>query len=67
MVEKRRCLFTKYSFEIGVLTLPAHMVILAGGIMFLDSPIGQVASIAGLAGTATAIISLLDGAKEITF
>ena len=67
MVEKRKCLFTKYSFEIGVMTLPAHMVILSAGILFWYSPLGKIAAITGIAGTIAAISSMITGAKEIKF
>ena len=67
MMKKRRCLFTKYEFEIGVVTLPAHLVILVAGLLIIDMPLGKIAAITGFFGTLAAISSLIHGAKEIEF
>ena len=66
-MKKRRCLFTKYEFEIGVVTLPAHIVILAAGLLIIDTVIGKIAAITGFFGALAAISSLIQGAKEIEF
>ena len=65
--KKRRCVFTKYEFEIGVVTLPAHVVILAAGIIFWQLTIGKIAAITGFFGTLAAINSMVHGAKEVEF
>ena len=64
---RRRCLFTEYEFEIGVVTLPAHMVIFSAGLIFWQSPIGVIALLVGFFGTIAAISSLVHGSKEIEF
>ena len=64
---KRRCLFTLYEFEIGVVTLPAHAVVLSAGLIFWNSPIGIIATVVGFFGCIAAISSLIHGAKEIEF
>lgn len=60
-------MFTKYEFEIGVVTLPAHMVIFAAGLLIIDTLLGKIAAITGFFGTLAAISSLVHGAKEIEF
>ena len=60
-------MLTEYEFEIGVVTLPAHMVIFAAGLLILDMPLGKIATITGFFGTIAAISSLIHGAKEIEF
>lgn len=66
-MNKRRCLFTKYEFEIGAVTLPAHIVLFAAGLIFSWHVMGQILLIVGAIGSLAAIASLWEGAKEITF
>lgn len=66
-IKKRRCLFTKYQFEIGVLTLPAHIVIFSTGLLFWQNPIGPIAAVTGFMGSLAALHSLFRGHKEIEF
>jgi hypothetical protein len=66
-MEKRRCLFTKYEFEIGALTLPAHAVLLSAGLALSNRPEGMLMLLIGFLGSAAAIGSLVHGSKEITF
>ncbi|MCD6414934.1 MAG: hypothetical protein J7L23_04900 [Candidatus Diapherotrites archaeon] len=66
-MEKRRCLFTKYEFEIGVVTLPAHLVVLSVGIILFSTPIGKLVAVLSLVGALAAVNSLIHGAKEIKF
>ncbi len=64
-VEKRRSLFTKYEFEIGVVTLPIYFSLLIIGVVMLQTSIGQAFTALGLIGTGAATISLINGYKEI--
>ncbi|MCK4327956.1 MAG: hypothetical protein KAW41_05850 [Candidatus Diapherotrites archaeon] len=63
--DKRRCLFTKYEFEIGVLTLPAYFCLLIVGFVTIGTKIGQAFALLGLIGTVAATFSIVKGYEEI--
>ena len=63
--EKRQCLFTKYEFEIGVLTLPVYFTLLVIGIVLLNTKTGQAFSILGVIGTVASTFSLIHGYRHI--
>lgn len=63
--EKRQCLFTKYEFEIGVLTLPVYFTLLVIGIVILNTKAGQAFSILGVIGTVASTFSLIHGYRHI--
>jgi len=63
--EKRQCLFTKYEFEIGVLTLPVYFTLLVIGIIILQTKTGQAFSALGIIGTVASTFSLVNGYKHI--
>ncbi|MFC2174456.1 hypothetical protein ACFLQ2_01140 [archaeon] len=63
--DKRRCLFTKYEFEIGVLTLPAYFCLLIVGLVTIATNIGQAFTALGLIGTVAATFSIVRGYEDI--
>ncbi len=63
--EKRQCLFTKYEFEIGVLTLPVYFTLLVIGMVIIGTKAGQAFSILGIIGTVASTFSLVNGYKHI--
>ena len=64
-MEKRRSLFTQYSFEIGVVTLPAYLVLIAFGLAYLASKAGIALVAVGAVGALSALASIAMGYKEI--
>ena len=62
---KRRSLFTEYAFEIGVLTLPAYLSLLAIGVNYLWTKPGIALVVLGLIGTLASMGSIKLGYPEI--
>jgi len=65
--DTRRCLFTKYEFEIGVLTLPAYFCLLLVGFVTIATNVGQAFTILGLIGTVASTFSIVHGYEEIVW
>ena len=63
--EKRQCLFTKYEFEIGVLTLPVYFCLLLIGLVMFASRAGQAFAILGAIGTVASTFSTVQGYESI--
>ena len=64
-IEKRQSLFTKYEFEIGVVTLPVYFCLLIIGLVLYQTRIGMAFAALGLIGTIAAAVSLANGYKTI--
>jgi len=64
-LEKRYSLFTKYEFEIGVVTLPVYFCLLVIGLVLVETKIGTAFAVLGLIGTIAAAVSLANGYKTI--
>ena len=62
---KRRCLFTKYQFEIGVLTLPIYIIVFAFGVVIFSTRYGQAVALMSALGLISSVFSLKNGYKEI--
>jgi hypothetical protein len=64
-VEKRQTLFTKYEFEIGVLTLPVYLTLLIVGLVIIDTRPGIAFAILGLVGLIASTFSIVNGYKSV--
>ncbi len=62
---KRKTLFEEYAFEIGVVTLPAYLVLIAFGLFYMGSREGTALLLVGAIGSLSAIWSLKMGYKDI--
>jgi hypothetical protein len=62
---KRKTLFEEYAFEVGVLTLPAYLVLIAFGVFYMGSREGTALLLVGAVGCISALGSLKMGYKDI--
>ncbi len=62
---KRKTLFEEYAFEVGVVTLPAYLVLISFGIFYLGSREGAALLLVGTIGSLSSLWSLKMGYKDI--
>ncbi|MCD6522751.1 MAG: hypothetical protein J7K68_03300 [Candidatus Diapherotrites archaeon] len=63
--EKRQCLFTKYQFEIGVVTMPIYLVFLIMGAVYLSYRVGIALALIGIVGFLASATSMMNGYKDV--